>query len=791
MHLEKPQHAHGVRRADEQGLPRAAERSSVVNVTDDPFRTVDFTSEVMMAVNRVMVVANRLPITICHGATGVEMVPSSGGLASGLRAWHQRSKAVWVGWPGALVDASLTDGSELEARFSAAGLVPVYLSSSQIDGYYHGLANRVLWPLFHYSMDRVPIGAAGWEQYREVNELFAARVALEYRHGDTIWVHDYHLMLLPALLRHRLPHARIGFFLHVPFPSSEVFRTLPWRSEVLSGLLGADLIGFHTFAYLRHFLSSLLRVEGIESEIDRVRVADREVRLGVFPMGVDAAELSTRAASEDVERECLRIRQDVGDRQIVLGVDRLDYTKGIPRRLTAIERLLDRHPDLRDRIRFVQVAVPSRENIDSYRRFKRQVEEEVGRINGKCGTTASMPVHYLHRSVNEVELAALYRTADVMLVTPLRDGLNLVAKEFVASRLDERGVLLLSEFAGAATELDGAVTVNPYDVDAVADRLHRALSMSIDEQRARMRRLRQQVTQHDVSAWAESFLQCLEAARPRHTGPPAISRPEPALATLLTTTLETSAVRLLLDYDGTLVPIARSPELAAPDDEVLSLLAGLAASADRIRVEIVSGRPRETLEEWFGALPVSLWAEHGFWYRALPGMPWRAAAPIPSDRLRPIGSILQQFARDTPGSQVEVKSASLAWHYRRADRQFGSRQAHELRMLLGDVLSNQPFEVMEGKKVIEVRLRGVSKALVVRRAEQERNPEALLVAIGDDRTDEDLFRELPPGSISIGVGSRLSSARFHLDDYRAVRHLLQALSTGRYHDRRTLRRVAV
>ena len=298
--------------------------------------------------------------------------------------------------------------------------------------------------------------------------MFAEVVAEHYRSGDTIWIHDYQLMLLPGLLRQRLPGARIGFFLHIPFPSSEVFRVLPWRRQVREGLLGADLLGFHTFAYLRHFVASLLHVSGVEADIDRVRIDGREVRLGVYPMKVDAGHLSAVAHDPEVATRAATIRRDAGGRTILLGIDRLDYTKGIPRRLQAVERLLEHHPHLSDEIRYVQIAAPSRGEVDSYQRFKRLVEAGVGRINGACGTLRSTPVHYVQRALSEKELVALFLAADVMLVTPLRDGMTLVAKEFVASRVDGDGVLMLSEFAGAAAELDGAIVVNPYDVDSVA-----------------------------------------------------------------------------------------------------------------------------------------------------------------------------------------------------------------------------------------------------------------------------------------------------------------------------------
>jgi trehalose 6-phosphate synthase/phosphatase len=456
--------------------------------------------------DRLLIVSNRLPVTACVTIDGVRATESGGGLATGLRPWHERSRGVWLGWPGDVSAATAAQRRAFDDDLDTRGIVPVHLSAAQVDGYYHGFANGVLWPVFHSLVDRVPTHAAGWEAYREVNERFADAVAREYRRGDTIWIHDYQLMLVPALLRQRLPHARIGFFLHIPFPSSDVFRILPWRRELLRGLLGADLVGFHAGDYMRHFTASLRHIDGIEPDEDQVRAGGREVKLGVFPMGVDAAAFAALATDSAVLGQVEAIRRDAGGRRIVLGVDRLDYTKGIPQRLEALESLLARNPELRDEMRYIQIAVPSRGDVDAYQQFRRDVEERVGRINGAYGTLRSAPVHYLHRSVSPHELVALYRAADVMLVTPLRDGMNLVAKEFAASRVDDDGVLVLSEFAGASAELHGAMKVNPYDVDGVADTIRRALSMPAEERQVRMRSLRRRVSVHDVHRWADGFV---------------------------------------------------------------------------------------------------------------------------------------------------------------------------------------------------------------------------------------------------------------------------------------------
>jgi trehalose 6-phosphate synthase/phosphatase len=726
----------------------------------------------VMPASRLLVVANRLPVTARLDDGNVRLSRASGGLATGLRSWHEGSSSTWIGWPGDVTRFTPAQRTTLDAELRAADLVPVHLSAHEIERYYEGFANQVLWPLCHYLVDRIPIDASGWAAYREANEKFAQAVVDVYQPGDLVWVHDYQLMLVPALLRARLPEARIGFFLHIPFPSSEVYRILPWRRELLNGLLGADLIGFHTFAYLRHFLTSLLHIEGIEAEVDTVRVGGRVVKAGVFPMGVDADGFAALARTPGVQAEVTRIRADAEGRRLVLGIDRLDYTKGIPRRLLAFERLFARKPELRDRVRYVQIAVPSREKVDSYRTFRRQVHEMVGRINGACTTMRSTPIHYMHKSVSRNELVALYAAADVMLVTPLRDGMNLVAKEFLASRVDGDGVLVLSEFAGAAAELGEAIVVNPYDVDALASSIETALAMSERERRIRMKSLRSRVLEHDVNAWVRRFAEDLAAVPPPEAaleGPPALADLRLALPPG-----DHGRIALLLDYDGTLVPIVATPELAAPDAELLTLLGALSAMP-RLDVHVVSGRDRDTLGEWLGGLPVTLWAEHGFWHRAAPDAAWVQAAALPDDAWSKVLPIFEHFTASTPGSRIESKTASLAWHYRLADTHFGVRQAHELRMVLGDALSNQPLEVLEGKKVIEVRVRGISKAAVARRVLAAVPPATGIVAIGDDRTDEDLFSALPADAITAKVGGGTSRARYRIADPAAVRRLLSTL----------------
>lgn len=460
---------------------------------------------------RLMLVSNRLPVTVSSGELGWQVKASAGGVATALSDLLKRHGGQWIGWAGNIAEDGQTD--ELDALLAMQGLVPVPLSAHDVVEYYERFANGVIWPLFHYQIDRLPLADAKWDLYRRVNERFADAVCRCYRPGDIIWVHDYHLLLLPQLLRERLPSARIGFFLHIPFPSSELIRILPWRKALLTGMLGADLVGFHTRSYARHFLAALDQVLELDPAADHVAFEGREVRFGAFPIGIDAARFDNLARNEEVQAMAAAIRDDAAGRAILLGVDRLDYTKGIPRRLLAFEHLLATHPELCNKVRLVQVAVPSRGGVESYQTFRRGVEELVGRINGRYGTAGWVPVHYLHRSFSTEELVALYRAADVMLVTPLRDGMNLVAKEFVASRPDEGGVLVLSEFAGAAETLEDALLINPYDIAGTAEVLARALSLDPVERQHRMSRLRAEVATHDVHTWARSFLNGTRAGR--------------------------------------------------------------------------------------------------------------------------------------------------------------------------------------------------------------------------------------------------------------------------------------
>ena len=510
----------------------------------------------------------------------------------------------------------------------------------------------------------------------------------------------------------------------------------------------------------------------IEPEEEWIVYEGRRIDLGVHPIGVDAQELARLARDPEVRAEAQRIRDEAGGRKIVLGIDRLDYTKGIPRRLLAIERLLECEPELRDRVRFIQLAVPTREQVGAYADFRRLVNELVGRINGQYGSVNAVPIHFLHQSLALEQVVALYLAADVMLVTPLRDGMNLVAKEYAATRLDDTGVLVLSEFAGAAAELVEALHVNPYDLESVADAVKRALDMPVAEQRLRMRALRGRVTANDVHGWAQTFLDALGHAH--GTSVEASAAPGELPESVVAAVQHAPAMTLILDYDGTLVPIAPLPELAPPDVGLLALLGELAA-LPRVALHVVSGRRREELEGWLGALPIGLHAEHGFWSRAVGTEAWTSLEPTNSAWKARVRPLLDEATRHTAGSFVEEKTASLAWHYRAADPELSHEQVHALRTEHAELLRENQLELLLGSKVIEVRPRGVHKGRVVPKILAGAPMGAAIVAIGDDRTDEDIFAATPPTALTIHVGADSSRARYRLADPAAVRLLLRRL----------------
>jgi trehalose 6-phosphate synthase/phosphatase len=723
---------------------------------------------------RLLIVSNRLPVTVKVEEGKLVVERSSGGLATGMRGPHERSDSLWIGWPGDVASLSNDQREELECKLEEIRAAPVYLSQAEIKRYYEGFANGVLWPCFHYLIDKVQLYMGhNWETYVQVNQRFADSVAALYRPDDLIWVHDYHLLLVPSMIRKLIPKARIGFFLHIPFPSADVFRILPPRKQILEGLLGADLVGFHTDNYRRHFRSALIRTLDLEADGDTLSTGGRSVKLGVFPMGIDYEAFGKMAESKEVLAQTKRLKRDLGGRKLILGIDRLDYTKGLSRRLLAIERLLEMEPDLRDAVRLIQVVVPSRGKVESYAYCRRQFNEMVSRINGTFATLDSVPIHYLYHPITENQLVALYRTADVMLVTPLRDGMNLVSKEFAASRTDGDGVLVLSEFAGASVEMAEALHVNPYDVEQTADAIRRALSMPEDQRRDRMTALRRRVKAHDSFRWSKAFMEALAPCGEAPSMETGISTRE-EIEALVNGLRRAERLILFLDYGGTLLPFASAPELAAPDAELLDLLGKLAARPGA-QVHIVSGRTRDRLDHWLGDLPLVLHAENGYWSRRAPDKPWKPLKQEAFGWKRKALPVLEWFTGETPGSMIEDKTAALMWHYRMAEPELGAEKAKELGTMLERELEGMPVEVRMGKKVVEIRTRGRNLGEIVPAIVKGLDERARVVAMGDDSANEELFAALPSGAVAIRVGPGPSLAPYRLAGHEEARDLLRGL----------------
>jgi len=726
-------------------------------------------------VNRILFVSNRLPISIQRRKGRLQLQNSVGGLATGLSSFYDTYDSLWIGWPGVTSRGNRSEEEQIREKLAAADCRPVFLSSDEVRYHYHGFSNRTIWPLFHYFTQYAVYDDGFWKAYQRVNRHFYEATIRIAEPGDTIWIHDYHLMLLPQLVRQELPEAKIGFFLHIPFPSSEIFRLLPWRKEILEGLLGADLIGFHTYGYVRHFINSARYLLGHEHSMGQLVVGDRVVKIDAFPMGIDYERFSEGACDLAVQREARDIREKAGDRTLIFSIDRLDYTKGILQRLQAFDRFLTSNPEYRERVHLMLAVTPSRTKVEHYSALKRRIDEHIGEINGKHGTVGWVPVWYSYRTLPFNSLLAWYSAADIALITPLRDGMNLVAKEFVASKCNAKGVLVLSEVAGAAEELSEAIVVNPNDQGDIVAALREALSMPEQEQITRNRTMQARLKRHNVVKWAEEFIAELDVSKSVQSELAAHRVNAKVCRDLIRAFHRAKNRLLLLDYDGTLVPLVGRPEKAKPDSELLSLLGDL-LGLKGIEVVIISGRDKETLQEWFAGLSVGLVAEHGAWIK-VPKQTWTTIQPLAGQWKAELSPTLRHYVDRTPGSFIEEKDFSLVWHYRRVDPALAERRLSELKDTLLQLASAYNLGVLEGNKIIEIKNAGVDKGQAALKWLAGSTWDFVL-AIGDDRTDEDLFGILPQDAYSIRVGVRPSQARFNVSTPEEVRSLLRKLASG-------------
>lgn len=725
---------------------------------------------------RLVVVSNRLPIqTVAAEGGGVKLQAGGGGLVAALRFVLQGRGGLWIGWPG---EGDLS-GFEERAHDLPFPVVPVPLAREEVEGHYDGLTNRTLWPLFHDLVGRTVFEHSWWEQYVAVNRKFAKVVVARSSPEDLIWVQDFHLLLLGEMIRRERPAQRIGFFLHTPFPPVALFQRLPWAAEIIRGMLGCDAVGFQTERDLGAFARSVLALHPEARPLDfteRQAVWEwegRTVQAGVFPISIDFAHWDSLARSKAVKRKSERFREKVGHRKIILGVDRLDYSKGIPQRVRAFGLLLERHPEERERVQFLQIAVPSRTSVSEYKELKREIDRLIGNINGKFGTPGWVPVNYLYRSFDPADLAAYYRASDVALVTPIKDGMNLVAKEFAAASVEKTGVLVLSEFAGAAYELEvGAIVVNPHDTVEVAEAMHQALHMGAEEQRARLDALRSTIAKHDVHAWSRAFLDVAAGTEEKVRTPPEIMEAWPGWR----------APRLLLhiDYDGVLVPSHPHPGMAIPPADLVTAVDRLALG-DGLTVVISSGRALSELSGWFPNPALILIGGHGASWRhggvEGPLLVDCAQAAMVAEARELLGPIVDE----APGAFLEDKGLSLAVHYRMVAEFVLPRLLPMLRKTLERFVAGHPgLTLMGGRCVIELLPRGVECASAFHRVRallgRDGDPVA---AFASDPARETLFERLREDDLSVHVGGGPTTARFVLRRPNEVVALLGALAPVR------------
>lgn len=719
--------------------------------------------------SKTIFISNRLPVTVQKESNGIEYKKSIGGLATGLKQYHEQSDSLWIGWTG-LTEEELTDKEEKEIRRvlkEEYQCGSVFLSEEELKQYYYGFCNKTIWPLFHYFLEKVEYNQENWDYYKKVNQKFFEVSESYIEDGDTIWIHDYQLMLLPQLIREKYPNTKIGFFLHIPFPSYEIFRLIIWREDILKGLLGADMIGFHTYDYVRHFLKSVKRIIGLDHTLNKINYVDRDIQIDAFPMGIDYPSFHNKRIDGEFQEKLQMLKNDNPEMKIISSVDRLDYTKGIPERIKGFGCFLETNPQYLEKIRLHLIVAPSRTEVDTYEELRKEITKLVSEVNGKYGSLDWMPIWFYFQSFSQEDLIALYRNTDVMLVTPLRDGMNLVSKEYIASRTDYEGMVVISETAGAVSELGEAVIVNPNDDQAIADGIKTALEMPKEEQIRKNKILHKRLQYYNVNHWAGEFLRTLTSIG---NDPALICKDLNQHLSVLQKDYQYANKRIFfLDYDGTLVGFKAKPEWAKPDHELKELLSKLTADPKNT-VVIISGRDRHTLGKWFSEQPIHLVADHGLWIKNL-SEDWNQTVPVQNDWKDSVRNLMEVYSDRFPGSFIEEKEYSLAFHYRSCHSYMIEIKLGGLRDELLSMTSSLSLGLQEGKKVIEVKDMRVSKGLGASILLQNKEYDFIFGA-GDDLTDEDLFLALPEYAYGTKIGEGNSKAPYFLKSWQSLRSIL-------------------
>lgn len=723
----------------------------------------------------IIVVSNRLPISIGRDEKGkLTYNHTSGGLGTAIESLGGENGHLWIGWPGIAAE-DVTDKEKEQITnhlIDKYRYVPVFQTKQQIADFYEGYSNDTLWPIFHYFPEKANYQAHYWQAYAEVNKLFLQAIESFAENNSTIWVNDYHLMLLPDMIRRALPGAKIGFFLHTPFPSYELFRQIPERNELIKGLLGADLLGFHIYDYARHFISSANRLIGAHSHNGTIEYDGRLVKVDTYPIGIDYGRFAAELHCKEAQKELAALEERYKKQSLIVAVDRLDYSKGIVERMRGFELFLQQHPEYHGKATLYMVEAPSRTEVPAYKALRDEVELMVGRINGLYGTAEWQPVIYLFKNLGFSVIAPLYNRAEIALITPLRDGMNLVAKEYIACKENRPGVLILSETAGVADELIDAIQVNPNNTQQVADAIYEALMMPKREQRSRLLRMQKRVREYSVQRWGSDFTTDLRKAAAAHKGHFRKRINERGIETMLRRYRRSHMRLLILDYDGTLKKFTSTPgALAArPDAQLLALIRKL-HDQPNTKVVITSGRTKDIMEKWFHRFPrLSLVAEHGAWVKD--HGEWEKSSST-FDK-RPYLRVMKRFAPRTAGAVVDNKEFSVVWHYRRVNPELAYVRNGELRLELEQIAEGTDIGIYKGHKIIEVKPKSLHKGVVAHEF-SDRYPSDFVLAIGDDYTDEQMFSALPPHADSIKIGPGATQAKYQVDRMENALDILSRL----------------
>ncbi|KPK87197.1 MAG: trehalose-6-phosphate synthase [Bacteroides sp. SM23_62_1] len=731
---------------------------------------------------KLILITNELPYILTRDDKG-ELIPGirETGFPVAISPYYMEKDCIWYGSPGIdSEDLSKREKGMVVELLKDMNCYPVFLPGEERKRFLDGFCYRTIWPLFHYFNQNTIYEEKHWEAYIKVNRIYADAVYEHLEEGDRIWIQNYQLMLLPGLLREKNPDIPIGFFLHIPFPSFEMFRLLPWRSQILEGLLGADLVGFHTYDYERHFMSCVRRLLGYESVLNRIHLEERTVKVDFFPLGIDyqrfhnATLNKLNSFTESPLRKTLIDQNLMGkDKKLILSIDRLDYTKGIARQLRAFELFLEKYPSYRGKVNLLFYVTPSRESVEQYKILKRELDELVGKINSRFGNISWIPIRYFYRTISFDEIIELYIVSDIALITPVRDGMNLIAKEFIASKIDRKGVLIISEMAGASKEMSEAIIVNPNNQIEMADAIKEALEMPEKEQLQRNEILQKRLQRYNEEKWATDFLNSLDEVMKIQEIKRA-RKINPDLRAQIKTKYSAATRRLFfLDYDGTLIGFHKDPQAVYPDEELYDILKNLTETKGN-KVIIISGRDKETLGKWFSKIRrIGFIAEHGVWSKE-PGGEWGMTEQIDKQWMDVIRPTLEFYVDRTPRSFIEQKNYSLVWHYRDADPDLGEIRSWELKEDMKEMTANLNLEIMDGDKVIEIKNSGINKGRAALNKIGNQKFDFIL-AVGDDWTDEYTFGAMPEEAITIKVGTKTTKARYYIDDVEDVRRLLKDL----------------